>query len=179
MSRSDAVFDLDKLLWINGQHIRRTSNAELAEHLGDYWSCAPPGFDMAPTSDQVTQVTPLVRERLKTLGDAAPLVEFVFSNKVSVKQADLVQRGMDPDSTGTALKAARQGLAELETFDAPSIEAVLRPLAKDLGIKTGQLLGTLRAATTGQKVSPPIFESIEVLGRDRTLTSIGNAIDAL
>ena len=63
--------------------------------------------------------------------------------------------------------------------DAPSIEAVLRPLAKDLDIKVGQLLGTLRAATTGQKVSPPIFESMEVLGRDRTLKSISNAIDAL
>ena len=179
VSRSDAVFDLDKLLWINGQHIRRSSNAELADHLGDYWSCAPPGFDMAPTSDQVAQVTPLVRERLKTLGDAAPLVNFVFSNEVSVSTDDLVQKGMDPDSTGAALKAASQGLSSLDAFDASSIEAMLRPLAKELGIKTGQLLGTLRAATTGQKVSPPIFESIEVLGRDRTLTSIGNAIDTL
>ena len=140
---------------------------------------APPEFDMAPTSDQVAQVTPLVRERLKTLDDAAPLVNFVFSNEVSVSTDDLVQKGMDPDSTGAALKAASQGLSSLDAFDASSIEAMLRPLAKDLGIKTGQLLGTLRAATTGQKVSPPIFESIEVLGRDRTLTSIGNAIDTL
>ena len=179
VSRSDAVFDLDKLLWINGQHIRRASNTELADHLGSYWSDAPPDFDMAPTSDQVAQVTPLVRERLKTLQDAAPLVEFVFSDKISVSPGDLVQRGMDLESTGSALKAACCGLSSLDSFDAPSIEAVLRPLAKDLDIKVGQLLGTLRAATTGQKVSPPIFESMEVLGRDRTLKSISNAIDAL
>ena len=179
VSRSDAVFDLDKLLWINGQHIRRSSNADLADQLGSYWNCSPPGFDMTPTSEQIAQVTPLVRERLKTLRDAAPLVEFVFSDNISVSPDDLVQRGMDPHSTGVALRAAHQGLADLETFDAPSIEGVLRPLAKDLGIKTGQLLGTLRAATTGQKVSPPIFESMEVLGRERTLTLIGKAIDTL
>ena len=179
VSRSDAVFDLDKLLWINGQHIRRASNETLADHLGSYWSDAPPDFDMAPTSEQVAQVTPLVRERLKTLQDAAPLVEFVFSDKISVSPGDLVQRGMDLESTGSALKAACCGLSSLDSFDAPSIEAVLRPLAKDLDIKVGQLLGTLRAATTGQKVSPPIFESMEVLGRDRTLKSISNAIDAL
>ena len=119
VSRSDAVFDLDKLLWINGQHIRRSSNADLADQLGSYWSCSAPGFDMTPSNDQVAQVTPLVRERLKTLRDAAPLVEFVFSNKISVKPDDIVQRGMDPHSTGVALRAAHQGLADLETFDAP------------------------------------------------------------
>ena len=179
VSRSDAVFDIDKLLWINGQHIRRSSNADLADHLGRYWSAAPPDFDMTPTSDQVEQVTPLVRERLKTLSDAAPLVEFVFSDTISVSPGDLVQRGMEAESAGVALKAACHRLSSLDTFDAPSIEAVLRPLAKDLGIKTGQLLGTLRAATTGQKVSPPIFESMEVLGRDRALARVGNAIDTL
>ena len=179
VSRSDAVFDIDKLLWINGQHIRRASNADLADHLGRYWSSAPPDFDVIPTSDQVAQVTPLVRERLKTLQDAAPLVNFVFSNDITVSPDALVQRGMDPHSTGVALRAAHLGLADLETFDTPSIEGVLRPLAKDLGIKTGQLLGTLRAATTGQKVSPPIFESMEVLGRDCTLARVGTAIDKL
>ena len=179
VSRSDAVFDLDKMLWINGQHIRRTSDVDLADHLGSYWSSSPPDFDMTPTAEKVAQVTPLVRERLKTLNDAAPLVNFVFSSEVSVSPDGLVQRGMDTESTRTALRAAHLGLSGLGTFDAPSIEAVLRPLAKDLGIKTGQLLGTLRAATTGQKVSPPIFESMEVLGRERTLTRVGNAIDTL
>ena len=179
VSRSDAVFDIDKLLWVNGQHIRRASNAELAGHLGSYWRDAPPDFDSTPTSVQVSQVTPLVRERLKTLQDAAPLVRFVFSDKISVSPDDLVQRGMDPESTSAALKAACCGLSSLDAFDASSIEGVLRPLAKDLGIKVGQLLGTLRAATTGQKVSPPIFESMEALGRDRTLSRVRNAIDAL
>ena len=179
VSRSDAVFDIDKLLWVNGQHIRRTSDTELANQIGGYWSSSPPDFDTPPTSEEVAQVTPLVRERLKTLQDAAPLVKFVFSNEVLVSPGDLVQRGMDPESTGAALKAASCGLSSLDSFDASSIEGALRPLAKDLDIKVGQLLGTLRAATTGQKVSPPIFESMEVLGRDRTLARVVNAIDAL
>ena len=179
VSRSDAVFDIDKLLWVNGQHIRRTSDAELADNLERYWSDSPPDFDMTPTIEEVAQVTPLVRERLKTLQDAAPLVKFVFSNEVSVSPDGLVQRGMDAESTSAALKSASHGLSSLDSFDASSIEGVLRPLAIDLGIKVGQLLGTLRAATTGQKVSPPIFESMEVLGRDRTLARVGDAIDTL
>ena len=151
VSKSDAVFDLDKLLWINGQHIRRSSNAELADHLGDYWSSAPPEFDMAPTSDQVAQVTPLVRERLKTLDDAAPLVNFVFSNEVSVNTADLSRRGWTRNPPERRLRPQVRVCHHSMRSTHPQIEAMLRPLAKELGIKTGQLLGTLRAATTGRR----------------------------
>ncbi len=179
VSRSDAVFDIDKLLSINGQHIRRSSDEELADHLGRYWNDSPPDFDVTSTPDKIAQVTPLVRERLKTLNDAAPLVKFVFTEEVPVDPTDLVQRGMVPESTRHALNAVRERLRDLDTFDAPSIEEALEPLYEDMGIKRGRLLGTLRAATTGQRVSPPIFESMEVLGRERTLNRIRKAIDAL
>ena len=179
VSRSDAVFDFDKLMWMNGQHIRNASAQRIERALSRYWSDSPPDFDVPPTARDIESVVPLVHNRLKTLNDAAPLVRFVFSSTVSPDAAELVQRGMDVETTKTALTTAYRGLSTLESFDTPSIEGTLRPMADDLGIKVGQLLGSLRVATTGQKVSPPIFESMEAIGRDRVLTSIASAIDKL
>ena len=179
VSRSDAVFDFDKLVWLNGQHIRNSPEGKVAEALAHYWQAAPPGFDIQPDADSVSEVVPLVVERLKTLDDAAPLVKFVFSKDIQLDPEQVVQRGMDPEGTRRILEAAHKGLADLECFEAGPIESVLRPMAAELGVKVGQLLGTLRVATTGQKVSPPIFESLEVLGRDRSLELIEKAAEQL
>ena len=179
VSRSDAVFDLDKLIWLNGQHIRKSPDEKVARALAHYWLETPPDFDIQPDVDRVTAIVPLVRERLKTLDDAAPLVKFVFSNDIQLDPGQVVQRGMDSEGTRRILEEAYNGLSELESFETEPIEALLRPMAADLGVKVGQLLGTLRVATTGQKVSPPIFESLEVLGRDRSLESIKKAAEQL
>ena len=179
VSKSDGVFDLDKLMWLNGQHMRRSSDARLAEAVGQCWEASPPDFDVRPDAEEIAEIVPLVRERLKTLRDAAPLVRFVFSKSISVDPDQLVQRGMDVETTRTALAAAHRGLSKLDVFDTESIEALLRSMALDLGVKVGQLLGSLRVATTGQKVSPPIFESMEVLGRERVLSSIQDAVARL
>ena len=179
VARSDAVFDFDKLVWLNGQHIRNASDSRLTAALETFWDASPPGFDIQPEPNAIANVAPLVRDRLKTLSDAAPLVQFVFTDRVSVEAGQIVQRGMDVDGAREALQAAYQGLSEIEHFDTESIEALLRPMAADLGVKVGQLLGTLRVATTGQKVSPPIFESMEVLGRERSLKSIESAVSQL
>ncbi len=179
VSRSDGVFDFDKMLWINGQHIRRVSDARLAEAILTFWTEHPPGFDIAPDADSVAAIAPLVKTRLKTLADAAPLVRFVFTRGVELDAGDLIQRGMDAERTRRALDAAGDALSELEPFDAASIERLLRPLAADLGLRVGQMLGTLRVAATGQRVSPPIFESLEALGRERTLNALRAAASQL
>ena len=181
VSRSDAVFDSDKLMWLNGQHIRRASDDRLAAALARAWrDDPPPEFDAEPRADELPKVVPLVRNRLKTLRDAAPLVRFMFAEGGAAADADsLIQRGMDAPKTVRALSAARDCLADAAPFDAPTIETLLRALAAELEIKVGQLLGTLRVAVTAQKVSPPIFESIEAVGRDRALKSIRAAISAL
>ncbi len=179
VSRSDAVFDFDKLIWLNGQHIRNSPDDRIGTALTRFWTESPPDFDVQPEPDCVASVVPLVRERLKTLEDAAPLVKFVFSNEIAVDRDQIVQRGMDVEGTRLILESAYQGLSEIERFETESIEGLLRPMAADLGVKVGQLLGTLRVATTGQKVSPPIFESLEVLGRERSLESIKKAASLL
>ena len=179
VSSSDAVFDFDKLTWLNGQHIRNSPDDRVRTALTRYWEVSPPAFDIQPEPDRVAEIVPLVRERLKTLGDAAPLVNFVFSENISVDPDMIVQRGMDSEGTRRVLEAAYEGLSAIEDFQTESLEALLRPMAAELGVKVGQLLGTLRVATTGQKVSPPIFESMEVLGRERSLESIKKAASLL
>ena len=116
---------------------------------------------------------------MKTLTDAAPLLPFFFQDKIEYDSEQLVQKGMDLDGTRVVLNAASKGLTALDPFDTDSIENMLRPLAKDLDVKVGQLVGALRVATTGLKVSPPIFETIEALGREQTVKSIQDAIDRL
>ena len=179
VSKSDAVFDRVKLDWLNGQHIRRSDNRRLTDALARFWRDDPPEFDIEPDAERVGAIAPLVRERLKTLQDAAPLVKFVFAERVSTQPDQLVQRGMDAEKTIVVLEAARDGLASLADFDTQSIESLLRSMAKELDVKVGQLLGSLRAAVTGQRVSPPLFESLEVLGRETTLSRIEDALENL
>ena len=86
---------------------------------------------------------------------------------------------MDKQSTREALKAVRARLVELEPFDAESLEGVLRPLAAELGLKTGQLFGTLRETSTGETAAPPLFETMAVLGKERCLRRIEAALARL
>jgi glutamyl-tRNA synthetase len=86
---------------------------------------------------------------------------------------------MDKDATVKALKAAQERLKPLKAFDADSLEATLRPLADELGLKTGQLFGVLRVAVTGQTAAPPLFATMAVLGRERSLKRIAAALSRL
>ena len=180
VSKSGAIFNNDKLDWMNGHYIREMSADELADALLDFWSTfPPPEIPNLPSRELALEIVPLVQERLKTLRDAAPLVAFLFKECIEYETDDLIQRRMDANSTRRCLKAAHDGLATIDPFDAGPVEALLRDMVKDLDVKAGQLFGTLRVATTGQRIAPPLFESLEVLGRQRSLDLIAKARDRL
>ena len=180
VSKSGAMFDTKKLEWMNGHYIRQTPPADLADTLLDYWRVFPDaGIDPLPERGHVVRIVPLVQERLKTLRDAAPLVGFFFQDSVEYDTAELVQRKMDAAGTKEALSSAYDTLAGLDAFDEDSIESALRELAGELGIKVGQLLGSVRVATTGLKVAPPLFGTLEILGKQRSLAAISEATDRL
>ena len=180
VAKSGAIFSADKLNWMNGHYIRELDHGELADVLLGFWGRHPPHeIPDLPDRSYLLRIVPLVQERLKTLQDAAPLVEFFFRQTVEYEAGELVQKGMDAEGTAEALQRSLAALGGVEEFDAPSIEGVLRPLADELGVKTGQLLGALRIATTGQRVAPPLFETMEVLGRERSLAAIGAAVQRL
>ena len=180
ITKSGAVFDPEKLVWMNGLYIRQVTIDELTDALLDYWRAFPPDeISELPTAERLRQIVPLIQERLKTLADAAPLVSFFFADGVEYETDELVQKGMDRSSTVDALNASLPRLEAVDSFDAPSIEAELRPLADELGLKARQLFGALRVAATGQRVSPPLFETMELLGKERTVRSIADAIARL
>jgi len=91
----------------------------------------------------------------------------------------LIQKKMDCESTISALNKSLDVMNQTSPFNANNIETSLRTLSETLNIKPGQLFGTLRIATTGQKVSPPLFESLEIIGRDTTINAINMAIQKL
>ncbi|GAI39675.1 unnamed protein product, partial [marine sediment metagenome] len=105
--------------------------------------------------------------------------KFFFVDELGYEPSMLIGKNMDGKSTVGALKAAQQKLKPLKAFDADSLEAVLRPLAPELGLKTGQLFSVLRVAVTGQTAAPPLFETMAVLGRERCLRRIEAALSKL
>ncbi|MDH5508641.1 MAG: glutamate--tRNA ligase, partial [Anaerolineae bacterium] len=125
------------------------------------------------------QIAPIIQVRMTTLDEAPELAGFFFRDEVSPEPADLIAKNMD---AAASAEAARRALAVLQTLPDiahDSAEEPLRMLADELGVKAGQLFGILRAAVTGQQVSPPLFESMEIIGRDTVISRIENAISAL
>ncbi len=180
VSKSGAIFNIEKLDWMSGHYIRESGDAELADELLDYWRRHPdPGLPSEPDRSILLRVVPLIRERLKTLADAGERIPFFFNEDFEYEASQLIQRKMDEAGTLRALNTTLEVLRSLEPFDAESLESRLRGLASDLEMKVGQLLGTLRVATSGLKVSPPLFESLEILGRERVVRHLERAIRKL
>ena len=180
VTKAGAIFNMEKLEWMNGTYLRGLSPQALAERMLPYLESDLPSAVPRPLPrDYAGRIVPLVQDRLRTLHDAAPHVEFFFLEDVAPAPKDLVQKGMDPPGAQAALETALPRLEALPSFDAGPLEEVLRPLADELGLKTGHLFGTLRVATTGRTAAPPLFETMEVLGRDRCLDRIRKAIAVL
>ena len=133
-----------------------------------------------PISQQyVGRVVPLIQERINTLAEAATYADFFFIDTPEYEASILVGKKMTGETTLEALKAAEERLSSLESFDHDLLEDTLRHLAGDLELKTGQLFGLLRVATTGRNATPPLFDTMEVLGKKRCLKRIMVAIAKL
>jgi glutamyl-tRNA synthetase len=168
-----SAFPVEKLEWLNGVYIREMDPARLAKLLKPVFEEAGYTVD----DDRLLKVAPLLRERIKTLKDAIPMGGFFFAETFDPAPPEtIIQRKMDAASTKAALESALARLELLPDFRAETQEHALRALADELGLKRGQLFGALRMATTAQQVSPPLFETMEILGRDKSLARIRQAI---
>jgi glutamyl-tRNA synthetase len=172
---SPARFDYDKLEWMNGVYIRQSDVDALAEQLLPVYAEAGLDADL----ETVRKIVPLIRERIKTVRDAVPWSGFIFAAEVEPDPKALIGKKMDDASSLAALRQARSVIAELEPFATDAIEAALRALAQELDVKVGPLFGILRGAVTGQRVSPPLFETMEIMGRERVLAQADRGIEVL
>ena len=170
-----AVWDPDKLLWMNSQYIMSMGDQELAEAVKPF--LAREGLlsgDDAEAMERLRRASPLIRERIKVLADAVPLLAFLFRE---VPVAEDAREFLEGEENRAVLREAGKRLLELESFTAGEIESLLRRTVEEMGLKPRKALQPIRVAVTGSKVSPPLFESMELLGREKCLQRIARALD--
>jgi glutamyl-tRNA synthetase len=178
VSRTAAIFNRDKLNWMNGVYIRSLTADEFFEVAEPYLMMdKAAGQAVISSEEYVRNILPLVQERAKTLVEVAELAQFFFVEELDYAPNLPIGKNMSQESTTEALKTAQPRLGQLKVFDAESLEALLRPLAVELGLKTGQLFGALRVAVTGRTAAPPLFQTMAVLGKGRCLKRIEAALD--
>jgi glutamyl-tRNA synthetase len=174
-----ARFDIKKCEAINGSHVRLLSESDLRDRLVPYFQAADL-IDAEPTADQLRTLeaaTPLVHERMTLLTEAVDMLRFLFIAEAdfAIDEAD---RAKNLDEAGLAVvRAAHEALSGLADWSTEPIEEALRAALIDgLGLKPRLAFGPVRVAVTGSRISPPLFESLELLGRDTTLARLSSAI---
>jgi glutamyl-tRNA synthetase len=191
VSKTAAVFSQDKLIWMNGVYIRELSDADFAARALPFLDRDLPASAARPLSQEyLMQIAPLMRERVKVLGGTpavggiaaeegiAEQAGFFFIDNLEYDTSMLLVKGMDKQKAASGLRAAKERLAEC-AFEHDALESTLRPLADELGIKTGMLFGAIRIAVTGRTAAPPLFQTMAVLGWDRCMRRIDSAIAKL
>jgi glutamyl-tRNA synthetase len=175
LNPAPAAINFTKLDHFNGLHIRSLPLDDLARRIRPFFERA--GY---PVSDaKLLKIAPLLRERIATLDEAPEMGGFFFDDDVHPLPEDLVGKKLAPPESAAAMKKALRILKRLPKISHESAEQPLRALADSLGISAGQLFGMLRSAVTGKTVSPPLFETMEVIGKTKVLGRIRNAIAVL
>ncbi|MBI4673051.1 MAG: glutamate--tRNA ligase [Chloroflexi bacterium] len=169
---SPAVFDRTKLDWMNGEYIRRLEIGDLATRLLPFLTRAGIEADLETTK----KIAPLVQERLKRLDEIAPLVDFLFQEKISYDPKTLVGPKMNAAESLHALRAAGEILDGMSFDDAEKMEQALRAAGEQLGLKPAQFFGVLRNAVSGKTVTPPLIGVLQILGKEKTMARIGDAL---
>jgi glutamyl-tRNA synthetase len=163
VSKNPAVFDERKLRHMNGWYIRHLGRDELVARLEEFTG-----------HDGIASAVDIAAEKIQTLSEFWPLVSFLFEEPALDREA--FDRVICCDGGVETLRKARGALESAEPFDVPSIEQALREVVQQLGAKPGQVFQPVRVAIAGRTVSPGIFESVALLGRDETLLRIDRTL---
>ena len=170
----EEMFD-PKAVWLNAEHIRGLAVEELSGRLLPIVREAGFNVDAA----KMLRITPLIRERIKLLRDALTAADFFFVDQLPpYDPAELIPQKGDAGMALKVLTRAREALAKVE-FKHDPLDQVLRAAAQELGVKAGQMFQPIRVAVCGRKNAPPLFETLEVLGRETTLARIEQATGRL
>jgi glutamyl-tRNA synthetase len=182
VNRSNAVVNFSeedpidpKALWLNSQHIFSMPVDELAQLLLPVFRAAGYQAD----EEKARKVTPLIRERIRTLKEAVAVADLFFVDELKpYDPAELIPQKGDSAMARLVLEHARAALSDVD-FNHASLERSLRDQATKLKLKTGQMFLPIRVAVCGRKSAPPLFETLEVLGRDTCVKRIGRALELL
>lgn len=175
LTPSPAAINFQKLDHFNGAHIRLLSTEDLAGRIKPYFTAA--GLEVQ--QDVLLKVTPLIRERLVTLDDCLTFASFFFREDVEPNPEDLIAKGLDAKESADVARKAYEILSSLPELSHQTAEPPMRAYVESSGLSANQVFGILRVAVTGQKVSPPLFESMEIIGKEKVLQRLKKAIELL
>ena len=175
LTPSPAAINFQKLDHFNGTHIRLMTTEDLSARIKPYLT----GAGLEVQNDTLLKITPLIRERLVTLDDCLAFASFFFKETVEPNPGDLIAKGLDAKQSAEIARKSNDILASLPDLSHQTAEPPLRAYVESSGLNANQVFGILRVAVTGQKVSPPLFESMEIIGREKVLKRLRNAINLL
>jgi glutamyl-tRNA synthetase len=180
VGKTPAIFNRDKLEWMNGVYLRRLGHDEFVEEAMPFLDRDLPDSVGRPLDRAfVSRVLSLIQERAKTLGEVPELARLFFLSELQYDAGLLLSGKSDAQSAIGALTVAAQRVEEAATWDAAALEGILRPLATDLNFSTGKFFGLLRVAVTGCTAAPPLFQTMAVLGREKCLKRLDTAVQML
>jgi glutamyl-tRNA synthetase len=163
-----------KAVWLNAEHLRALDLDELACRLMPYAQQA--GFTNA-TIEKLRAIAPLIQERIRLLRDIGTVADFFFSPALPpYDPAELIPQKGDAAMAARVLRKAKEVLAVVPAFDHGTLDSALRTAADELKLKAGQVFQPIRVAVCGRKNTPPLFQTLEVLGRDTVLTRLDLAL---
>lgn len=175
ISKTAAIFNMSKLQWMNGIYIRRLDPDDFANR------CLPflerdllPEVKRPVDAGYLRSIAPLVQERVKTLSEVPSLVDFFFLDELDYDRS-LILGKLEKEQAMAILQRTIEVLKDLPDWKAETLEATVRPLTEEMGMKAGPFFGVLRVAVTGRTASPPLFQTMEVLGREKCLQRLNVA----
>ncbi len=175
LNPAPAAINFTKLDYFNGLHIRSLSIEDLAQRMKPFFIAQGLPADDAT----LVKIAPLVIERLTTLDDVVEIAGFFFREEVEPAAADLVAKGLTAQQSAEVARRIQSVLQSCASVAQGEVEPPMRALVEELGLSLGQVFGILRVAVTGQKVSPPLFELMEIIGRDKVMRRLEQAIALL
>jgi len=175
LNPSPAAINFAKLDHFNGTHIRLLRTEDLAARFKPFFVEA--GYEV--DDDKLLRIVPLIRERMVTLDDCVPFAGWFFRDTVTPKPEELIGKNLTPDQSAEIARKSYEVLSNLPELSHAVAEPPMRKLVEDMGLKPNQVFGILRVAVTGQTVSPPLFESMEIVGKEKVLKRIQDSIRIL
>jgi glutamyl-tRNA synthetase len=181
-----AVFDPEKLEWMNGSYIRNMNDKELSQKILD--EVNKPRNKGGLISEVVTnellnskisELTPLIRDRLKKISESSYLLEYFFYDELAIDKESLIPKKVETHQIIDGLSSSIKLLEKINLFEPESLEEKFRDLAKSLSLKAGQLFFPIRISLTGRKESPPLFDTMCAIGKENSIKRLYNAISIL